>query len=139
MRALPPNDAISAATFFSSFSLRASKRSSPAPASAISLAIAAPMPLDAPVTRTVLPLISMRVLLRSFFDSNFLKRFLVAFQPVVLDHHVFALDVAGFVEALVETGDPTCGAFGRPLSDKPDLRHRRLLRPRGQRPCNYSA
>src|SRR6516162_9592102 len=62
MRALPPNDAIAAATFFSSFSLRASKRSSPAPASAISLAIAAPTPLDAPVTRTVLPLISMRVL-----------------------------------------------------------------------------
>src|SRR5262249_33229623 len=66
MRALPPNDAIAAATFFSSFSLRASKRSSPAPASAISLAIAAPTPLDAPVTRTVLPLISMRVLPVSF-------------------------------------------------------------------------
>src|SRR6516225_8212720 len=66
MRALPPNDAIAAATFFSSFSLRASKRSSPAPASAISLAIAAPTPLDAPVTRTVLPLISMRVLPGSF-------------------------------------------------------------------------
>src|SRR5262249_41186323 len=66
MRDLPPNDAIAAATFFSSFSLRASKRSSPAPASAISLAIAAPTPLDAPVTRTVLPLISMRVLPGSF-------------------------------------------------------------------------
>src|SRR5262249_33914654 len=66
MRALPPNDAIAAATFFSSFSLRASKRSSPAPANAISLAIAAPTPLDAPVTRTVLPLISMRVLPGSF-------------------------------------------------------------------------
>src|SRR5262249_8701011 len=66
MRDLPPNDAIAAATFFSSFSLRASKRSSPAPANAISLAIAAPTPLDAPVTRTVLPLISMRVLPGSF-------------------------------------------------------------------------
>src|SRR5262249_13710391 len=66
MRALPPNDAIAAGTFFSSFSLRASKSSSPAPASAISLAIAAPTPLDAPVTRTVLPLISMRVLPGSF-------------------------------------------------------------------------
>src|SRR5215831_12408212 len=70
MRELPPNDAIAAATFFSSFSLRASKRSSPAPATAISLAIAAPTPLDAPVTRTVLPLISMRVLPRSVFDSQ---------------------------------------------------------------------
>src|SRR5262249_42038750 len=63
---LGANDGIAAATFFSSFSLRASKRSSPAPANAISLAIAAPTPLDAPVTRTVLPLISMRVLPGSF-------------------------------------------------------------------------
>jgi hypothetical protein len=43
-----------------------------------------------------------------------------AFQLVVLDRHVFALDVAGFAEAFLETADPTCAALGRTLSDKPD-------------------
>ena len=45
-----------------------------------------------------------------------------------------ALDVAAFAEALAETGDITCVTFGRPVSDKPDHRHRRLLRVRGKRP-----
>ena len=45
-----------------------------------------------------------------------------AFQLVVVYRHVFALDVAGFAEAFLETADPTCAALGRTLSDKPDHR-----------------
>ena len=58
---------------------------------------------------------------------------------VVLDRHVFALDVPGFAEALVETAHPTCLALGRPVSDKPDHRHRWLLRVRRERPSRHSA
>ena len=42
-----------------------------------------------------------------------------------------------FAEAFAETGDITCVAFGRPVSDKPDHRHRRLLRTRRKRPCRH--
>ena len=52
----------------------------------------------------------------------------LALQPVVLDRHVLAFDVAGFVEALAERGRKARGTIGRPAVDKPDHRHRRLLR-----------
>ena len=58
----------------------------------------------------------------------------LAFQPVVLDGHVLALDVASFVEAFAERGRKARGGIGRPVSDKPDYRQRRLLRARGERP-----
>ena len=63
----------------------------------------------------------------------------LALQPVVLDRHVLAFDVAGFVEAFAERGHKARGGIGRPVSDKPDHRHRRLLRARGERPCTAAA
>jgi hypothetical protein len=62
----------------------------------------------------------------------------LALQPVVLDRHVLAFDVAGFVEAFAERGHITRVGIGRPVSDKSDHRHLWLLRacskwPRGRR------
>ena len=58
----------------------------------------------------------------------------LALQPVVLDRHVLAFDVAGFVEAFAERGHIARGGIGRPAVDKPDHRQRRLLRARRERP-----
>ena len=38
----------------------------------------------------------------------------LALQPVVLDRHVLAFDVAGFVEAFAERGHIARGGIGRP-------------------------
>ena len=51
----------------------------------------------------------------------------LALQPVVLDHHVLAFDVAGFVEAFAERGGIAGGVLGRSAVDEADDR-RRLLR-----------
>ena len=59
---------------------------------------------------------------------------ILALQPVVLDRHVLAFNVAGFVEAFAECGHMARGGIGRPVSDKSDHRHRRLLRARRKRP-----
>ena len=58
----------------------------------------------------------------------------LALQPVVLDRHVLALDVAGFVEAFTERSGKARGGLGRPAADEADHRHRRLLRARRERP-----
>ena len=58
----------------------------------------------------------------------------LALQPVVLDRHVLAFDVAGFAEAFAERGRIARGGIGRPAVDKPDHRQRRLLRARRERP-----
>ena len=63
----------------------------------------------------------------------------LALQPVVLDRHVLAFDVAGFVEAFAERGHKARGGIGRPASDKPDHRQRRLLRARRERPSRRRA
>ena len=63
----------------------------------------------------------------------------MALQPVVLDRHVLAFDVAGFVEAFAERGHKTRGGIGRPVAEKPDHRQRRLLRTRDERPCGSRA
>ena len=63
----------------------------------------------------------------------------LALQPVVLDCHVLAFDGAGFVEAFTERGDIARVGIGRPVSDKPDHRHRRLLRARRKRPRSCCA
>src|SRR5262249_22812334 len=57
----------------------------------------------------------------------------LALQPVVLDRHVLAFDVAGFVEAFAERSDIAYGVLGRPAIDEADYR-RWLLRPRRERP-----
>ena len=58
----------------------------------------------------------------------------VPLQPVVLNRHVLAFDVAGLVETFAERGRLTREDIGRPAVDKPDHRHRRLLRARCERP-----
>src|SRR6516225_9257211 len=51
---------------------------------------------------------------------------------LVLDHHVLALDVAGFVEAFAERS--VRGVLGRPVADEADDRHRWLLCTHRERP-----
>src|SRR5262249_59734868 len=41
----------------------------------------------------------------------------LALQPMVLHHHVLALDVAGFVEALTQCSDAARGDIGRPSAE----------------------
>src|SRR5262245_23289780 len=53
---------------------------------------------------------------------------------MVLHHHVLALDVASFVEALAERSGIARGGISRPTADKADERHRWLLRARRDRP-----
>jgi hypothetical protein len=50
----------------------------------------------------------------------------LALQPVVLDHHVLAFDVAGFVEAFAERSGIAGGVLGGPAIDESDDRHRLL-------------
>ena len=58
----------------------------------------------------------------------------VAFQPVILDPDVLAVDGAGFVEAFAECDRVARRNFGRPGVDKRDHRQRRLLRAHRKRP-----
>src|SRR5262249_47235218 len=62
-----------------------------------------------------------------------------ALQPVVFDHHVLALDVAGFVEGFAERSRIAPRGLGRPDVDEADYWHRRLLRARRERPCRRRA
>jgi hypothetical protein len=52
----------------------------------------------------------------------------------MLDRHVLAFDITGFVEAFAECGHIACGGIGRPDADKRDNRHRRLLCARREQP-----
>src|SRR5262249_47955071 len=54
--------------------------------------------------------------------------------PAVVDRHVLALDIAGFFEALAKSAQALGNRFGRSDLEKPDYRHRRLLRARRERP-----
>src|SRR5262249_22226302 len=64
----------------------------------------------------------------------------LAFQPVVLDRHVLALDGAGFVEALAERSAKVRRDLWRSGTHEADHRHRRLLRVRRKRPrCRRAA
>src|SRR5262249_52238922 len=54
--------------------------------------------------------------------------------PAVVDRHVLALDIAGFFEALAKSAQALCNRFGRSDLEKPNHRHRRLLRARRERP-----
>ena len=56
-----------------------------------------------------------------------------ALQPVVLDHHVLGLDVAGFVEGLTERSAKARGFLRRSGADKANDRHGRLRRARSSR------
>ena len=57
-----------------------------------------------------------------------------AIREAVFDRHVLALDIAGFFQAQTERGQKVWVIAGRPAGEKPDHRHRRLLRARRERP-----
>src|SRR5262249_25436280 len=60
-------------------------------------------------------------------------------RPAILDRHVLAFDVAGFTSALPECGQKVRIVGRRQAAEKPDHRHRRLLRARRERPRDYRA
>jgi hypothetical protein len=62
----------------------------------------------------------------------------LALEPVVLDRHVLALGVAGFVETLAERGSK--GRIGRSgIDESHDRHHRLLLCARRERPRRHPA
>jgi hypothetical protein len=63
----------------------------------------------------------------------------LAFQPVVLDRHVLAFDITGFVEAFAERSHLARYGIGRSVVEEPDHGQSRLLRTRGERPPNRRA
>src|SRR5262249_33632822 len=60
-------------------------------------------------------------------------------RPAILDHDILALDVAGFTNPLPEGGQITCTIAKRRTAEETDHRHRRLLRPRHERPRDRRA
>src|SRR5262249_36655486 len=62
-----------------------------------------------------------------------------ALHPVVLNHHVLALDVTGFAEGFAEPSAKARRVLGRSGAEKADDRHRRLLRTRRERPRRRAA
>ena len=54
--------------------------------------------------------------------------------PAVYDRHVLALDIAGLLQALAKSAQTVRDHVRRLAVEEPDHRHRRLLRPRRQRP-----
>src|SRR5215475_15792314 len=57
-------------------------------------------------------------------------------RPAILDRHILALDVPGFTNALPECGQIACR---RRAEEESYHRHRRLLRPRRDRPRRRTA
>ena len=60
-------------------------------------------------------------------------------RPAILDHDILALDVAGFTNALPECCHETCSVGKRRTAEKPNHRHRGLLRARRERPSRRAA
>src|SRR5215510_9618887 len=60
-------------------------------------------------------------------------------RPAILDRHILALDEGGFTKALAECGQIPCTIDRRRAAEEPDHRHRRLLRPRRERPRHCRA
>src|SRR5262249_33145070 len=58
----------------------------------------------------------------------------LTFRPAVFDGHVPAFDVTGFAQALTECVNSSCERGRRCTMQKPDDRHRSLLRTRPERP-----
>src|SRR6516162_5602021 len=59
--------------------------------------------------------------------------------PAILDRHVAALDIPGFVEALADRGHHGCVPLRRPAVEEPNHRHGRLLPACRKRPCCRAA
>jgi hypothetical protein len=58
---------------------------------------------------------------------------------MVFDRYVLAIDVAGFAEALIESGHQKCVGIARPAAHNPDDGYRRLLPTRRERPSGCRA
>src|SRR5262249_3576774 len=68
------------------------------------------------------------------------QSFLLVLRPAILDLDILALDVPGFMNALPEGGRIACTIGGRPeAAEEAYHRHRRLLRPRRERPRHCAA
>ena len=67
------------------------------------------------------------------------NRSVLTFRRAEFDRDVLALDEARFLQALAKRGDEVRHVGERRAAEKPDHRHRRLLRARGKRPCGRAA
>src|SRR5262249_52803931 len=63
----------------------------------------------------------------------------MALGPAVFDRHIPAFDEADFAQTLAERGHPWGVSALRFAVEKPDYRHRRLLRARRERPRGRAA
>ena len=77
---------------------------------------------------------SLRALNRALVQAGIEAKIVLAFKVVVLDRHILAFNVAGFVEPFAKRGRNGRGVIGRSVCDKCDHRQRRVLRARGERP-----
>src|SRR6266545_3938449 len=68
------------------------------------------------------------------FDRQLRQPIELTFGEPIYDRHVLALDVAGVFETLAECAQKFFHRSGRSGIEKPDHRHRRLLRARRERP-----
>src|SRR5947208_929513 len=60
-------------------------------------------------------------------------------RPAEFDRDVLSLDKARFIQTSAERSNDKSGVIGRPRAHEPDHRHRRLLRPRRERPRGPAA
>src|SRR6476646_9767820 len=63
----------------------------------------------------------------------------LTFRPTIVEGDVLTLDKASFIETLADDRNEGRVDGGRTGAEQPDHRHRRLLRPRRQRPCHRRA
>src|SRR3974390_3546412 len=63
------------------------------------------------------------------------KAIVLSPRPLIIDFDIPALYIPSFVQALENRCEPFLETLGRPAIEKPDHRHRRLLRARRERPC----
>ena len=62
------------------------------------------------------------------------KALVLTLRPAVFDRQVLALEKASFLQAMLEFAHSIAQPFGRRAMEKPDDRHRRLLRACRDRP-----
>jgi len=67
------------------------------------------------------------------------KSIIFTVRPTVFDRNILTLDISSLVQTTSESSDVLRRLAKRPGTEKPDDRHRRLLRARGDRPSRYRA
>src|SRR5215831_2549261 len=68
------------------------------------------------------------------FGGEVTQLLIATFRPAKRDHQILPLDKSGFTQAAAERRDHVGRLAGRAAAEKPDHRHRRLLRTRHERP-----